>query len=110
MVQEPLWESKSDERSLGTDVAEEHGGYPHIGLIPRHETVGKGIKKHFSEHLWRKARGSGTRGSTLMSCGIQLESGYYKCAKRRRRVDDASKLNYRPFGFSCPPVISGVLK
>ena len=42
MVQEPLWESKSDERSLGTDVAEEHGGYPHIGLIPRHETVGKG--------------------------------------------------------------------
>lgn len=35
-------------------MVEEHGGYPYIGLVPRHEIVGKGIKKHFPDYLWRK--------------------------------------------------------
>jgi hypothetical protein len=35
-------------------VAEEHGGYPSVGLFPQHDIVGKGMKKHFSDNPWRK--------------------------------------------------------
>lgn len=47
------------------DAVEEHEGYPDIELVPRHEIVRKGMKKHFSHYLWRKIlenKGSGTRG------------------------------------------------
>jgi hypothetical protein len=62
-----LWSSNlSDEAPLGTDAAEEHGSYPHIGLVPGHEIVGKRMKKHFSDYPWRKILESeGFRNSGL---------------------------------------------
>jgi hypothetical protein len=52
-------------------VAEEHGSYPHIGLVPRHEIVGKGIKERFSDYLWRKIMESkGFQNSGLYHNGL----------------------------------------
>ena len=89
------------------------GGHPYIGLVPRREIVGEGIKKHFSDHLSSEIlKNEGFQDSGLyrlpqwaVESDRNLDYRYYKCAKR---VDDLvneqsngkANSSYIPYTFS----------